>query len=311
MLALLVVVVLALGALVALNRSATADGLQFSVGVTGPANPVPTNSTAPFTVTVNCRADAGCAGSTLSFDRPTGPDGTPLAGTMLVSLAAGANPGIRYTLSGAAGDTPVLTFTRFDNQISQVFQVSWLTTDAAVIPGDYTLNWRAQLPSTSYDVSGTAQATVTGTPVLRLTKTANTGSNLFNGALRTFTLDWGRAKGTQGTSGATTVLYDQLPSNYVFKGFNNYGVGTDNYFRSLNGTTVSMTTENGDAVYEYDAANHRIVIRITRNVDKYIAARNNGRARISYDVQVNGGTGAAELAENTKLTNTVRAEGTT
>lgn len=306
-----ILLVVGVGSFSLFNNQAKAAGEAYIATVDNPSAAVPTNSTMLFPVTVNCRNASGCDGATITFERPKLADGTRLDGPMVLSLASGANPAITYTVDNVNSDTPKLTFTRFDNGISQLFNVSWRTTDPQVIPGTYTMNWSTQFPKNGYSLSGTANGTVTATAVPGLQKSVDSTSNVFNGALRMYTLRWNRPSKRSGNTGATTTLIDQLPSNYVFKGFTESNVGSDMRFRRLDGNTVVQTTENGQAIYEYDAANNRVIVRITRGVDAYIAQRNAGYARISYNVQVNGITNGTELANNTKLTNTVTAQNVT
>ncbi|AKK02145.1 SdrD B-like domain-containing protein [Corynebacterium epidermidicanis] len=304
-LAVLATVALVLGIASLMPSSAANEPFTATVGNSAS---VGTNSVARFPVTVNCRQDTGCAGATITFNRPTDANGNKLTGPMVVGLASGSNPAITYTLTGADTDTVTLTFTRFDAQVSQVFDVSWQTRDPYVLPGTYSSQWQAAFPEAGYTTSGTMSVPVTGTPQVSLNKTDITGtSSAFVGQIRTFRINWNRAQYslTPNLTGVTTTLVDQLPAGYEFVGFNETNIPADRYFRNADG---SVTNADGTQVYRYDAANRQIIVEITKSVDQYITLRNPGNTQLNYTVRVTGrDANGAALADKSPITNTLKA----
>ncbi len=282
--------------------TASSADSPFTVTI-GDAQTVATNSTAQFPVTITCRQAGGCAGATINFSRPVMTNnGTTyqLQGPMVIGLASGSNPAITYNTSGLAGDTPSMTFTRLDQNQSQVFNVSWQTTENRIIPGKYTMDWSGVWAAQNYNTSGRSSVAVTGTPKINLAKTDVTNNGpVFDGSFRQFELSWFREKNGTGITGVTTELVDQLPPEYIFKGFTETGIGGDMLFRNLQGQGEGI-------VYFYDAATHTVRVRITESVDRYIAQKNTVYSKIRYNVQVDPAK-TANLADGAKITNTVSA----
>ncbi|MEX3504797.1 SdrD B-like domain-containing protein [Corynebacterium sp. LK2510] len=284
----------------------------YSVAISD-AKSAPTHSTLEYTISINCVVQGGCAGASLTLNRPTGPDGVKLDGPAVFSLRSGVNPAIVFTTTGDNTDTVTMDFSRFDQNISQVFTVSWKTTDALVIPGTYTLNWSTKWPAQGVDRTGSATGVVTGTPNVSLQKSAVTGGNTtWAGQFRRYQIQYNRPRNV-GTTGVTTTLVDKLPPEVEFLGFTEEGVGGDMRFRRLdiaNGDTKTVydTTESGGAIYEYDAANHQVLIHITRGVDAYLGMRTRGMAIIRYDVRTKQQNASGQpIAAGTPVKNTVSA----
>ncbi|MDU0478566.1 SdrD B-like domain-containing protein [Staphylococcus chromogenes] len=285
------------------RSQAATDALLVSVAN---GQSVATNATARFPITVNCRADGGCAGATIKFTRPKDAAGHSLTGPMVVGLASGANEGITYTIQDANTDNPSITFTRLDNNISQIFDVTWATKDPYVIPGTYTANWSVDWPAQGYSTGGTVSVPVTGTPQSSIRKIDNTGtSTSYPGQFRNFQLQYIRpnAASQPGLTGVTTRLVDQLPEGYKFMGFNENGVGPDMLLRSTDGINTT--------VYSYDATKRQVIIDITPGVDAYITTKNNSFGVVNYQVQVQATkTDGTKLVKGEVLTNTFSATNT-
>lgn len=282
--------------------TASSADSPFTVTI-GDATSVATNSTAQFPVTITCRQAGGCAGATINLSRPVLANNGmtyQLQGPMVIGLTSGSNPAIAYTTSGLAGDTPSMTFTRLDQNQSQVFNVSWQTTENRIIPGTYTMDWSGIWAAQNYNTSGRSSVAVTGAPKVNVAKSDVTNNGpVYDGSFRQFQLSWFREKNGTGITGVTTELVDQLPPEYTFKGFTETGIGGDMLFRNLQGQGEGI-------VYFYDASTHTVRIRITESVDRYIAQKNTVYSRIRYNVQVAPAT-TANLADNSKITNTVIA----
>ncbi|MCQ9343793.1 SdrD B-like domain-containing protein [Corynebacterium kozikiae] len=253
-----------------------------------------------FGMNINCQVAGGCAGLTITLDRPVDAQGTTLIGSPVISLPNSAADGTVYTLTNGNTNNPVITFSRFDQAKNVDFTIGWSTDDPAVLPGTYTMKWQAAMPSVGYTNAGENTGEVTGTPQVKLFKRVNpTTDPVYAGQLLTFTLEYDREWRVTGTTGLLTTLVDQLPKEYEFVDFTLNGIAADAQFAK---------DADGNTPWYYDAATHQVRVNIDRAVDDNLS-RGGVARKISYVVRVKDNVDGTAITHGTKMTNTVVTKG--